>query len=1101
MKLSFPRLSFLRPSFWGVCSRSGLLVLEIVAAVVGLLVLLTGVFMWRLTTGPLDIGFARNYVEEALKENESGYGADIQGAFLSWPRINSPLVLSLRDVTLTRNEASFLNVRELDMGVAVRPLFFGHIRPVSIRLQEPSMRLFRSEQNKFELFLEEEKQAEHLGSEDHMLDMVIDALSREDKDRRNWGPLALLRQFEIIDARMVVEDHKLGLTWYIAPLDLSFARDREGLAITATLELPGGANRASVIVADAIYNPRKSDFVLNLHLQDIDPHALAQKIDALAWFRNQSIVLNGDLTLIADPQGKLKRVGMDLISENGSLNIPELYDIPLGYDEVLVKADYDHENGRFSLENLSLRMNGLEVNAASQMEVSADKISAPITVKVPNLPLETLAGLWPSALNDTSARSWFTERLSVGRLYDGVATINLSAQRTVGQMGQNSVWDVEATDLVADAKMENVSVDYNKPMLPVSAANAVAHIADDKLTIDIQSGKIDELEIKQGKVLITELTSDVTGQADISATLQGPVKSVLRYIGQEPIAFNAEKAGIKTEATQGQATLDVDVSFPTLKDLPVEKVVVKAEAVAQGLLLPGLIKGLDVGGNNINVTVNNGVVNINGPATLQGRPAQADFTAYMDSTGKPFVFQAKSRIVADYELRKQFGAGLEDWLAGDPTINVTYSELQGSKAEVLVDGAVDNVKLLVKPMKYEKAIGVAGTASAKVLLQSGELKEVTDLAINTPDLKIEKGRLVFENVKGQSELRRGQIGRARLTETDVAIDFEQVPGGPIRFKVNGPFFDARPFLGKEHDPALQDTPYTGPAVVANVSVERMRTHPARMVEKAKFYLDMNNKGDVSQFELDATVGTGPLFLRFKPDKSGKMTIHLEAQDAGAVLRAFDVYENVRGGKMKIYGEQVPEKNTRRRLLRGSGEMTDFLVVKAPVLARLVGALSLTGLSELLGGQGISFSRLQSDFDWVVAREGDAYYTRNGRTSGSSVGLTFEGKIDKREDVMDIGGTVVPVTFVNDFISNIPLIGSLLTGGEGALIAATYSVKGPVKTPTVTVNPLSALTPGILRRIFFEEQKADRAPDSMGPMAPKATPQSQQTAPRKPGVNR
>src|SRR3989344_4570544 len=98
MKLSFPRLSFLRPSFWGVCSRSGLLVLEIVAAVVGLLVLLTGVFMWRLT----------------------------------------------------------------------------------------------------------------------------------------WGPLALLRQFEIIDARMVVEDRKLGLTWYIAPLDLSFARDREGLAITAT---------------------------------------------------------------------------------------------------------------------------------------------------------------------------------------------------------------------------------------------------------------------------------------------------------------------------------------------------------------------------------------------------------------------------------------------------------------------------------------------------------------------------------------------------------------------------------------------------------------------------------------------------------------------------------------------------------------------------------------------------------------------------------------------------------------------------------------------------------------------------------------------------
>ena len=128
--------------------------------------------------------------------------------------------------------------------------------------------------------------------------------------------------------------------------------------------------------------------------------------------------------------------------------------------------------------------------------------------------------------------------------------------------------------------------------------------------------------------------------------------------------------------------------------------------------------------------------------------------------------------------------------------------------------------------------------------------------------------------------------------------------------------------------------------------------------------------------------------------------------------------------------------------------------------------------------------------------------RNGRTSGSSVGLTFEGKIDKREDLTDIGGTVVPVTFVNDFISNIPLIGTLLTGGEGALIAATYSIKGPVKTPTVMVNPLSALTPGILRRIFFEESKADRAPDSAGPQQrQQIQPQRTTQPPRTQGGNR
>ena len=1063
------------------------MVLEIVAALIGLLVVLAAIFMWRLTTGPLDINFARTYVEEALKENGTGYGAEIQGAFLSWPQINGPVILSMRNVNLTRRDASFVKISELDMGVAVRPLFFGHIRPVTIRVKEPSVRIYRSVDNKFEISLDNEESIEHVGDEKNIINTVIDALSRESNDRRKWGPLALLRQFEIIDARMVIEDHVLNLTWYISPFDLSFARDREGLAITSTLELPGGANRSSVIVADAIYNPKKSDLVLNVHLQDIDPRALAQKVDALAWFRDQSIILNGDLTLIADPQGKLKRVGMNLISENGSLNIPQAYDTPLGYEEVALKGTYDHENGLFSLENLSLSVSGIRVDASSQMSIRADQINAPFLVKVPNIPLDTLATLWPSALNDTSARSWFTERLSVGRLYDGAVTFNLEAKRTAGQPGQESTWDVAVANLAADARMENVTVDYNKPMLPVTAANAVALVKDDNLTIHIKSGKIDDLDITAGKVSISHLTSDETGQANIDATLQGPVKSVLRYISREPIAFDAAKAGIKTESVQGESVIDVNVSFPTLKDLPEEKVAVKANAKVQKLLLPDMIKGLDIGGNDIDVEVENGVVTIKGPATLQGRPAPADFTAYFDSTGKPFVFQAKSRIVADYDLRKHFGAGLEEWLAGDPTINVTYTEMASGKAEVLIDGAVDNVKLLVKPMKYEKDIGVAGTASAKISLQNGDLKEVIDLAINTPDLKVEKGRLVFENVKGQAELRRGQIARARLAETDVALDFEQVPGGPIKIKANGPFFDARPFLGKEQDPALQDAPYTGPAVIASANVNRMRTHPARMIDKAKIYFDMNSKGDINQFELDAIAGTGPMIVRLKPNNSGKMALQMEAQDAGAVLRAFDVYENVQGGQMKIYGEQVPEQNMRRRLIRGSGELSNFTVVKAPVLARLVGALSLTGISELLGGQGISFSRLQSDFDWVISRGGDAYYMRNGRTSGSSIGLTFEGKIDKREDKTDIGGTVVPVTFVNDFISNIPLIGDLLTGGEGALIAATYSIKGPVRTPTVTVNPLSALTPGILRRIFFEEEKADRAPDSMGPARPRATP--------------
>jgi hypothetical protein len=57
--------------------------------------------------------------------------------------------------------------------------------------------------------------------------------------------------------------------------------------------------------------------------------------------------------------------------------------------------------------------------------------------------------------------------------------------------------------------------------------------------------------------------------------------------------------------------------------------------------------------------------------------------------------------------------------------------------------------------------------------------------------------------------------------------------------------------------------------------------------------------------------------------------------------------------------------------------------------------------------------------------------------------------------------------VNSLVAKIPLLGKLLGGSSGGLIAATYTMKGSNEDPTVFINPLSVLTPGFLRSILFE----------------------------------
>ena len=57
---------------------------------------------------------------------------------------------------------------------------------------------------------------------------------------------------------------------------------------------------------------------------------------------------------------------------------------------------------------------------------------------------------------------------------------------------------------------------------------------------------------------------------------------------------------------------------------------------------------------------------------------------------------------------------------------------------------------------------------------------------------------------------------------------------------------------------------------------------------------------------------------------------------------------------------------------------------------------------------------------------------------------------------------------------IPLIGKVLGGEKGeGVFGVSYKVKGNSSNPTVLVNPLSILTPGVFRKIFSIEENVNK----------------------------
>lgn len=1048
-------------------------ILEILAVVALLVLLCVGVLVWRINTGPLDVSFAKEYVEDSLRDPVTGYSITLDSVQTAWPDLAGPLLLQLKNVSLLKDNRTVLNVGAIDLSLSKSKLLRGQIGPQGIVLSHPSLRLLRTRDNRIVLSLKDEMpdpaaaEAEDTGDNSALMQMLR-SLARPAGTVDKRSPLDRLETLEIKHARTVVEDHAREITWYLPDLDLMFVRDNKGLVLTANMALPAPDDASSHIRADIAYSRARDNIGINLTLQNVDPDVIGGRFEELDFLSPHDLTVSGELEAVLGGDLAVQDVAVDVSTGPGALDLPDLYDKPFAFDGMDVRARYDRAAGVLDIDHATLRAHDATLTLKAHGPIGPQGGSLAVTAAIPALPQDRLTLFWPDSARQDSAAEWLMHKMSGGRFENIGATLDLKATRVPDENGGEK-WAVAADNIKADIALADMDVDYRAPLQPLTAAQATGHYENDMLAITVTAGKLGKLAADKATVTLTDLIHGKPGGVKIAAAVSGALPDVLAYIASEPIGMDADRLGFDAKTAQGHAKLDVDISFPALRDLPADKVKVAVKGTLTDTMVPGVVKDMALTGGPLALSVGDGMVRLSGKGQLDGRAIDLAWEQFLESAGKPYMGRVKAQLVADKALRDKLGIGLDDWIAGAAPVDVVYTEYAGGKADVDVTADLTPAIITVRPFKYEKPVGVNASARAFVTLQNNIPQQVSNLAVHTPDLNFEGARLTFRNEGGEGVLRQGSFPRVTLGENDLKLDMDIQPDGTLKLTAGGAFFDARPFLGKDKDKAAQGAaaePYTGPAVIAAVDVARMRAHTGRVVDKAKIYMEMAANGQVNRIDMDCTAGRGPVALRLRPDAQGKMTLRLEAGDAGAALAAFGIYDNIAGGKLVIQGQAASVKTP--RTLHGTVQLTDFKAVNAPVLARLVSAISPTGLAELLSSDGIYFARLESKFDWYMRQPGDLYVINGGRTSGSSLGLTFEGQIDKAAGQVDVNGNIVPISMVNDMISAIPIIGTILSGGsEGGVFAATYTIKGPQDDPVVSVNPLSVLAPGIIRRILFE----------------------------------
>ena len=161
------------------------------------------------------------------------------------------------------------------------------------------------------------------------------------------------------------------------------------------------------------------------------------------------------------------------------------------------------------------------------------------------------------------------------------------------------------------------------------------------------------------------------------------------------------------------------------------------------------------------------------------------------------------------------------------------------------------------------------------------------------------------------------------------------------------------------------------------------------------------------------------------------------------------------------------------LLSGRLEITDSSIKNSSFLARLLQLASFTGLLEILTNEGIPFDRIIVNF----TNKNSIINIEEAKFQGFSLGGNLKGVTELDKQKINLEGIIVPAYAINALLNKIPLIGQVITGIEGdGLIGVNFKVTGTYDEPNYNVNPLSILTPGILRSIFeslFEFNDEDK----------------------------
>ncbi|SEA45864.1 AsmA-like C-terminal region [Rubrimonas cliftonensis] len=1086
---------------------------------------------WRLSLGPAPLGPAGAMIAAAASSALPGGSVEIGGVSLTAGEDGRPgLALRLEDVTVRDVDGRpVFSAPETVLKLRPLPLLIGRFRPTDVVIRNASARLTRAESGAFSFGVGGETDAtarlagpDGAGEGAAAEEGVAALVSRLGEGEAPSGPLAVLESVVLERLALTYDDRSSGRIWTAERADLRLVNGPDGLRATGSIVLPQGRYGTVALRAEGAREAGGAA-AFSVSFSGVAPADLAAQIPAVAGMEALEAPLQGRARVAIDGAGLLTAFSIDVRASSGALRLgPRTVELHGG----AAAFAFDPATGRFDLTRFRLAGPEGEASGSGAAVVARAADGAARSV-VAELELDALAVDAPEAFatpqrfdaGRVSLRARFDPlRIEVAEANLAQGALSLSASGEAARDGEG-VWTGAATarlgpvdagqalalwppDAAPGARvwlMENLEAGvidradfaarvtpdgpqlaltfafseavahFLRPMPPITGAAGWAALEWDAprgtpasfgLTLD--AGEV--FAPGGGAVALAGSTMTLPdvdhplAQTEIDMRGVGPIAVALELIDGEPLAL-PRRIGLDPRSVSGDAQARGRIDLPLLKDLTLEQVAVAVSAALTDVSAspPGL--DVRVTSDALALRADTEELSLEGAARIDGLAAQVSVReVFAPGPGAPSTFLSLSGGLSSDQLAR-LGLDLAPYASGRARGSAKLERFAGGATDF--DARLDLAGMAIDgaPLDWRKAEGedaslrlsgrIDGTAGGGAVALSA-------IALDTRDLSV-RGRA---RLGGDGALRSLDLSRVRLDDRlDATLALTRAADG-FRATVGGRLIDLAALGDAAAEGGGSGGP-SGPPVTAELAVERLQiTGPLALTDARG---DYRRAGGVATASISGRVGAASVTAQSRQGPDGE-TVRLEADDAGELLRAAGLFGDGVGGRLAA--DARVERGARLRLA-GEASIVGMAISDDPALEEMLARADL----EAARRGSLRFDLIRAPF----VLEGDRVTLGETVAYGPDIGVTIKGAYDIGADDLDLDGVFSPAFALNGALSRVPLLGDLLTGGEGrGLIAFNFSLSGDAADPEISVNPLSVLTPGVLRRIFALEGEAPAA---------------------------